>query len=326
MLIPISLIVDDSCPLIHVYRFHKEEVHGNAPYTNDGRLLLDTIPNEFLDRFCDVVEVHGIAGKFSIIPMPAGRGDILSGIEGHDPSVTYEWLDIAKRRLSNRFDFCPEMLTHNLAVNLTAGGYFDEGESPWSQKQDRNTLTPYITKAMEYLKAAGFDATGVTSPWTFGSDVEDEYIAAIVAAQREVYGRHLSWYFLHTLHDKPASKPWIAFQEGNTTLVSIPSTVDDFWWQTIDSPRSDREFVQHIADAIITRDGRDGKIREVLDAGGFPVLLTHWQSLFSNGLETGLAALDVVGERINETLASEVEWKTCSELARLTFGSADFST
>ncbi len=210
------------------------------------------------------------------------------------------------------------MLTHNFAVNLSAGGYFDEGESPWSQKQDRSTLTPYLTKAMEYLKAAGFDATGVTSPWTFGSDVEDEYIAAIVAAQRKVYGRHLSWYFLHTLHDKLESKPWIAFQEGNTTLVSIPSTVNDFWWETIDSPRSDQEFVEHIADAILASDGRGGKIREVLDAGGTPILLTHWQSLFSNGLETGLAALDVVGRRVNETLAGEVEWRTCSELMRLT--------
>ena len=181
MSIPISLIVDDSCPLSHVYRFHKEEVHGNArPYTSDGRLLLDTIPNEFLDRFCDVVEAHGIAGKFSIIPVPAGRGDILSGIEGHDPAITHEWLDTVKRRLSARFDFCPEMLTHNLAVNLSEGGYYDEGESPWSQKQNRSTLTPYLTKAMEYLKAAGFGATGVTSPWTFASDVEDEYIAAIV--------------------------------------------------------------------------------------------------------------------------------------------------
>ncbi len=97
MPIPISFIVDDSCPLIHVYRFHKEEVHGSRPYTSDGRLLLDAIPNEFLDRFCDVVEVHGIAGKFSIIPAPAGRGDILSGIEGHDPTVTHEWLDTVKR-------------------------------------------------------------------------------------------------------------------------------------------------------------------------------------------------------------------------------------
>ncbi|MBI1926673.1 hypothetical protein HYR99_20830, partial [Candidatus Poribacteria bacterium] len=33
---------------------------------------------------------------------------------------------------------------------------------------------------------------------------------------------------------------------------------------------------------------------------------------------TWLAVLDAVGVRVNETLAEEVEWKTCSEIARLT--------
>ena len=318
MRVPMTLLVDDSCPLIHVYRFHKEEVHNSPPYTDDGRLLLDVIPNEFLDRFCDVVEAHGIAGKFSVIPVPAGRGDIVEGIADHDLAVTREWLDTVKRRLSDRFDFCPEIITHNLAVDLRTGGYLDEGESTWSQKQNRTMLIPYLTKSLEYLKAAGIDATGVTSPWVFGIEVEDEYIPSVVAAQRVVYNRNFSWYFLHTLHSKPASKPWISFQEGDTTLISIPSTVDDFYWKTIDSPRSDLDFIDEIADQIITPDGQGGKIREVLDAGGWPILLTHWQSLFSNSLETGLAVLDVVGKRINEVLAGEVEWVTCSEIARLT--------
>jgi hypothetical protein len=38
------------------------------------------------------------------------------------------------------------------------------------------------------------------------------------------------------------------------------------------------------------------------------VLLTHWQSLFSNGLETGLAALEEVGASVSAGLAGEVEW------------------
>jgi hypothetical protein len=315
---PITLLVDDGCPLIHVLRFHWEDVHHKPPYTEDGRLLLDIIPNEFLDRFCDVVEAHDIAGKFSIVPAPAGRGDIISGVEGFDPSITRQWLDTMKRRLSKRFDFCPEGITHNLAVNLETGEYFDEGESTWSQKQDRAMLTPYLTKELEYLKAAGIDATGVTSPWVFGIQVEDEYIVSMVAAQKAVYNRKFSWYFLHMLHNKPESKPWVAYQEGDATLASIPSTVNDFWWRTIDSPRTDQEFIDSVADLIITKDGRGGKVREVLDAGGWPILLTHWQSLFSNGLESGLEVLDEVGRRVNAALADEVEWKTCMELAELT--------
>jgi hypothetical protein len=315
---PIALIVDDSCPLVHVYRCHKEDVNHEPPVTKDGRPLLDLIPNPFLDRFCDVVEEHGITGKFSIVPAPGGQGDIVRGIAGHDPALTRQWVETAKRRLGSRFDFCPEGITHNLAVNLAEGGYFDQGESEWSQTQTRETLTPYLIHQLAMLKEAGVDATGVTSPWVFGIKVEPEYMAAIAAAQRAVYGRGFSWYFLHMIYDRPELKPWIALATPEHTLVSIPATVNDVWWQTIDSPRSDTAFVNSIADQVLTADGRGGRLREVVDAGGWPVLLTHWQSLFSNGTESGLAVLSEVGRRISRALADEVEWVTCMELARRT--------
>jgi hypothetical protein len=314
---PITLLVDDSCPLVHVFRCHWEDVHHKPPQTADGRPLLDRIPNEFLDRFCDVVERRGMAGKFSIVPAPGGLGNVVRGIAG-DPAATQAWLDTAQRRLSPRFDFTPEGITHNLAVDLATGGYFPQGESEWSQTQDRATLTPYMTRQLALLRDAGIDATGVTSPWVFGIQVEPEYIAAIVAAQRAVYGRSFSWYFLHMLHNRPEARPWIAYRQGETALVAIPSTVDDFWWETIESPRTDRAYVNGIVDRMLTEDGTGGKIPAVLTAGGWPVLLTHWQSLFSNGLETGLAVLDELGRRIEERLTGEVEWVSCLEMARRT--------
>jgi hypothetical protein len=274
------------------------------------------IPNEFLTRFCDVVERHGMAGKFSIVPAPGGRGDVVAGIEGHDPALTREWLDIARARLGPRWSFCSEGITHNLAVDLVNGGYLPESENAWSQRQDRTTLTPYLVRQLELLRDAGIDASGVTSPWVFGVEVEPEYCAAIVAAQREVYGRRFSWYFLHTVTDPSDARPWTAHREGDTVLVSVPASTNDVWWVTIDSPRTDRAFIEEIADQVLGRDGCSGRVGEVLEGGGWPVLLTHWQSLFSNGLETGLAALDEVGERISATLAGEVEWLSCLELAQ----------
>jgi hypothetical protein len=320
MATPIALLIDDSCPLVHVYRCHWMDVHHKPPLTDDGRPMLETIPNAFLERFCDVVEERGMAGKFSIVPAPGGQGDVVRGIEGHDPALTREWLETAKRRLGARFDFCSEGITHNLAVNLTDGGYFDQGESDWSQTQTRETLTPYLIRQLELLRDAGFDCTGVTSPWVFGIRVEPEYIAAIAAAQRAVYGRDFSWYFLHMIYDRPDLRPWLALESDEHTLVSIPANVDDYWWETINSPRTDEAFLSGIADQFLTADGRAGRVREVLDAGGWPILLTHWQSLFSNSTESGLAVLDEVGRRIADTLDDEVEWVTCMELARRTAG------
>src|SRR5579872_4830199 len=284
---PISLIIDDPCPLIHVYREHVIDVHHDPPMTKDGRPLREMIPNDFLDRFCDVIERWGIKGKYSIVPSPAGKGDVVRGIGGFDPALTRAWVDTINRRVTPLFDICSEGITHDLAVNLQDGGMFDESENDWSQRQNRETLTPYLIHQLTLLRDAGIDATGVTSPWVFGTQVETEYIAAIVAAQKAVYDRDFSWYFLHMiLYRNSQARPWIAFKQGPTTLVSIPGTMNDHFWQTIDSPRTDRAYIRSIADRLVTTDGQAGDIAAVMAAGGWPILVTHWQSLFSNGLET----------------------------------------
>jgi hypothetical protein len=322
---PITLLVDDSCPLIHVYRFHKEDVHKMGPNTEDGRRLMDLVPNSFLEHFCEVVERHGIKGKLSIVPSPAGCGDIVKGIvppisrrsgiqvrsEEEWAKLTREWMDTAKARLSGNFDFSPEMITHNLTLDLGTGGYIDQGESDWSQTQTRETLTPYIEMALQILKGAGITCTGVTSPWVFGLKVEEEYIASIIEAMRRVYGSTFSWYFLHMLGDRADAKPWVAYANGAVALVSIPSTLNDYFWETIDNPRNDSEFTESLIEKIMSR------TKIVLESGGMPIWLSHWQSLWSNGLETGLRILEGAARRVGEEL--DVEWMSCMDIARATF-------
>lgn len=312
---PISLVVDDSCPLVHVFAHHWRDVHHRPLTTPDGREMPLWIPNAFLDRFCEVSERWGLAGKFSVVPAPAGLGDVVRGIEGHTPALTREWLETAKRRLGARWDFCSEGITHNLALNLETGEYFPESETAWSQHQKRATLTPYLTQQLALLRDAGINATGVTSPWVFGTQVETEYIAAMVTAQKAVYNRDASWYFLHMFKNQPGIRPWVAFARDETTLVTVPTTVDDVWWATIDSPRTDPEWISTLTDELLTADGKSGQVRRAIDSGCWVVCLTHWQSLFSNGLETGLAVLDELGRRVSETLSGEVEWLNCTEMA-----------
>ncbi|MBO3802387.1 MAG: hypothetical protein JTT11_00690 [Candidatus Brockarchaeota archaeon] len=321
---PLALLVDDSCPLVHVYRFHIEDVHRKKPFTEDGRRLTDLIPNGFLEEFCDVVERRGIKGKLSVVPSPGGCGDVARGVtppphrrlgidvgsESEWAKLTKEWMDLAKARLSGKFDFSPEGITHNLTLDLKTGNYLDEGESDWSQSQSRETLMPYVERSLRILKDAGVRCTGVTSPWVFGLRVEKEYVASIVEAMERVYGSRFSWYFLHMLGGKDDAKPWVAYDEG-PVLVSIPSTVDDYCWETIDNPRTDGEFVKSLAAKIASRTKR------VVQAGGWPIWLTHWQSLWSNGLKTGLRVLDVAAEMVEGEL--ETEWMNCFDIAEMAF-------
>lgn len=323
--VPISVIIDDGCPIVHLYRYHLPDAHNEEPLTGDGVRLVDEIPTSFLGEFCDVTERHGIAGKFSIVPMPAGRGDVVRGIDGHAIEETREWIQTARSRLSPRFDFCPEMLTHDFAVNLDDGSMLPETELEWSRRQDVRALTPYITTALQLLKDTGIEATGVTSPWIFADQVEAEYQQAIIAAQQAVWGRRLSWYFLHAFADRPGTRPYIARADGDGVLVSIVANIDDYFWASLYRSQGDPDAIAvEIADHYLTDDGRDGEILRVLDAGGWPTIVTHWQCLYGNGSQAGLRALDLLGERIGRLLRDRVRWETCSGAAERTVAELGF--
>ena len=312
MKIPVSLIVDDPAPIISVYY-----EHANSRTTSDGRPLIPIFPNEFLASFCDVVEKHGIKGKFSVIPMPGNKGDIVNGLEGVSREDLDEWINTVKARLVSYFSICPEMLTHHKAVDLATGGALSMNERDWASTQDRTTLTPYISKALEILKDAGFSPIGVTSPWDFGIEVEDEYEQSISRAVLDTCGSNEAWFFLRQLRNVPKARPWVALSEEGRTLVSIPGTLKDCTWRTINCPDTSDEYVSRAADEILTEDGESGEFVRVLESGGYPIMLMHWQGLMSNGLGTGLRILDEVARRINLHYSDKVEWMSFEEIMRL---------
>lgn len=310
---PISLIIDDPAPVLSVYY-----THAGTDKTKDGRPLLEYVPLSLLNNFCDVVERNGIKGKYSVVPMPGNRGDLINGISGVSMEDMKAWINTVQTRLVPAFTVGPEMLTHNWAVNLADGSALSMNERDWAAAQDRTTLTPYITKALALLKEAGFDAFGVTSPWDFGIQCEDEYAAAISKAVYDVTGKTEAWYFLRGLRNTPNARPWIQLEEDGRTLVSIPATTFDRFWQTIDCPDTSDEYVSRIADELITADGKDGQIIRALEIGSWPILIAHWQSLISNGLGTGIRALDEVGKRIRTHLSDRVEWMSFEEIMNYT--------
>lgn len=312
MKVPVSLIIDDPAPIISVYY-----EHAGKSVTNDGRPLVPTYSNDLLKKFCDIIETRGIRGKYSVIPMPGNKGDIINGLEGVEKKDLDEWLEIVKTRVSPRFTIGPEMLTHHKAVDLESGNALPMNERDFAATQTRKTLTPYIEKAVSLLNQAGFDAFGVTSPWDFGIEVEQDYQAAISEAVYNATGKKNSWLFLRGLRNTPNAKPWVGHEEDGRTLICIPATTNDHIWQTIDTPETSEEYVQSVADEVITRDGKGGEAVRVLETNGYPILITHWQSLMSNGLGTGLRILDEIARRINEHLSDRVEWKSFEEIMNM---------
>jgi len=154
----------------------------------------------------------------------------------------------------------------------------------------------------------------VTSPWRCGIEREAEYAAAISAAFEQELGQKDAWYFLHCFAGEPDILPHVRTMENGRRIVSIGATFDDGFWQTIDSTDVSEAYISHIADQYLTEDGQHGSILDMLSGKGWPVLLTHWQSLYSNGLYTGVKALALVGQRIQKHLLDQVEWVDFTQL------------
>ena len=309
MRIPISLVVDDGAPvnLIH--------------YTHPQMRSEFVVPNSFTRDFADLCIARGVKGKFSVVPMPCELGRLDKGLNYVSRAHVAGFLKIAREKIAPRFDITPEILTHSCAYNLKSGWTHHVFEDVWFERAGLDEMTDYIALALRILKNVGLPANGVTSPWSTGITREKAYAEAIARAQWRVHRRKFTWYFLHCLRPATARPPWVSWRRRKTgqTVVSVPATTGDMFWPTQSriSRGAAKAAADQGADALLTRDGRKGQVRELFDKKVPICLLTHWQSLFSDGHAAGLAGLARVLQRIETTFGDEVEWVTCSSLARM---------
>jgi hypothetical protein len=313
--LPVTLIIDDPAPCINVYWWHvAERQKTDKPTLKSGEPVVHDVPVAFAAELAEVLRRRGIKGKFSVLPYPAGLGSIAHGLQGYSQADVECWLAIVRREIAPRMDITPEILTHTKAIDLATHALLSKNEREWSTHQTAETLTPYIAEALRILKSVGLPATGVTSPWDFGANVEPEYQRAIVSAQQQVNGRRQTWYFLHQSGELSLQSKVIR-REGDGWLVSIVSQCPDVFWQTMETRETSETYVRSIADQLLTEDGQRGRAAQLFCAGTPVVMLAHWQSLFSNGRKTGLRVLDEVGRRVQTAWRSRAHWVTCFELA-----------
>jgi hypothetical protein len=317
--IRISLLVDDGAPVNVMHWLHPETSHRRL------------VSNRFTRRFGEVCAAHGARGKFSVLPMPCALGRIDRGLTYVPPRHRREFLRIVRSLIAPNFDITPELLTHSVAVDTATGAPLHLYEDEWVARADKGTLVPYIEHALRILKNVGLTATGVTSPWGTGVHNEDVYVRAIADAQWRVSRRRRSWYFLHTIAGSGKIRPWIAWRNRRTgqSVVSIPGNTNDEFWRSITakSARGRRLAAERGADALLARDGKSGQIPWLLAQKDCPpvTILTHWQSLFSDGSAAGLRGLEMLFRRLRDVYGQRLRWMRCSELAELTWDYAESS-
>jgi hypothetical protein len=303
---PISLIIDDGAPVDPLF------------YELPGYETPFLVPAEFTRRVADAFDRFDLRGKLTIIPMPSCLGRIDRSLKRVPQEHLEQFLKVVRERIAPRFDITPEFLTHLRAYDLKTAGYQHIYEDAWISRAPPEEIVEYFVLALEILKNVGLAATGMTSPWSSGIDVEKKYAKALAEAQWKVFQRKLTWYFLHaTSWDKPRQCS-LEYEDRarEQVVISVPANTADIFW-SMEQPVTQRlQFIRNGIDRLASADGRTGRIRQLIDSGHPVVLVTHWQSLYTQGTGLGLEGLCALAKRIRNAFGNSLEWVTCSELAR----------
>lgn len=307
----ISLLVDDGAPINPMF-FH------DPPYAHN--LLM---PNTLARDFASLCEKFEVRGKFSVLPIPCCLGAIDEKLNRVPQRHLTGFLKIIRDRIAPRFDITPEILTHLAAYRMEKGGFDHMYEDEWVARASVAEMTDYIALSLEILRDVGLPANGVTSPWNTGERNESDYAQAIGDAQWRIHQRAITWYFLHGLGDKPPRGPSISQQNSETgqVVVSIPANTNDPFWDTqrpmSNTRRAARAAARAGVDRLLSNDGT-GRITEIITQNCPVTILTHWQSLYSDGTCAGLWGLELLLGRLRKHYGDDLVWATCSEMAERT--------
>lgn len=308
----IALIVDDPAPCINPLWWHLTAVHGEADPRHER-----TIPIEFMEEWCRWTGETGVRGEFTVMPYPAGLGRIDQGLRGCDRAEVRAWVELARRCVAPQFDIHCEVLTHTRAVDLATWELLPLSERQWMEAASEEELAAYFSAAMRILKDAGLPNNGVTQPWTFTGD-ESMYARAILRAEREVNDRKVCNNFIHVDSVGPYVPPRLTLldEARGEAVASIWAATTDYVWNTQERDHADAKSApEALADRFVTEDGLSGRLPELRGMRGPMVLVTHWQSLYSNGSRLGLATFREVERRVAALWRGSVQWRKLSELS-----------
>ena len=315
--VPVSIILDDSCPVVNLSHFWVKLRHrvGRATEAVAEGMPVE-IPVSFVRKFGEWCAEHGVKGKFSFVPMPAGLGTIDLGLPGFSKSHLDEWIDAAKEIIWPNFDFTPEMITHCQVVDLTDWTMTEEWEQDeWASRPvPADTLASYIAAALRILHNIDIPAEGVTSPGAFASKCLEAYGEANLWAQKEVNGNPRPFFFCEVYHRPgdplPFPKLYSLDREAGECCVGIVGGTGDWFagWE------GNNRGAIHSPDLCITEDLQGGRVPQLVAAGCPAIMVSHWPGFYFGGEEVGFNIFKTVVARVNRL--PNILWMKTSEIAR----------
>jgi hypothetical protein len=320
--VPISMIIDDSTALVNMAHFGIPQFAEVFPdnYRQDWRSLPREIPDTFVLEFMEWCNLHGVKGKYSMVPYPACTGWLHRFIPGWSEQELENSLRLVREDVTPNWDIHPEMISHTRVIDIRTGLPYPEASPDymenweWSQNKSADELAAYLAYALNILKEAGFECEGITTPGGFGHRNMDNLARGTLDAVRDVYGFETPHFFRDVITDPEQSvAPQIFHPAGLDTgdpgcAVHIIGCTGDWFggWDGLTPGDVDR---------FITEDLSQGRLVEVIEQGEPAIMVCHWPGIYYNGDKLGFNIFKEVVRRVEQKYP-DVLWMTNSEIAR----------
>ena len=307
--LPISLIIDDG-GVVNTFSYH-DLAHYHEQLIPPGMAL----------QFGKLCDKYGVKGKFSVVPVPCclGRLDEPDKINHVPEANVRAFVEYAKKYIAPRFSITPELLTHFLAWNDKNRKGMHYCEDTFISRCSAEEIADYLSIGLQILDNIGLHPTGVSSPWSTGRDNEENYCRGIGMAFKKTFGVDRTFYFLHSSGEKKFTKPREMCNSPETgRVITVPNNARDAYWGSQNPATFDQAVasVREGIDSLLTADGKSGTLRELYEAGDPLIMITHWQSLYSDGRLIGLEGFEELLQRVQKTFGDNVEWMKFEDVAK----------
>jgi hypothetical protein len=321
--VPVSFIIDDSTALVNMAYYGIPQFVEVFPenYKQDWRSLPREIPDAFVMEFMEWCDLHGVKGKYSMVPFPSCTGWLHRFIPGWSKQDLTNSLDLVRKNVTPNWDIHPEMISHTRVIDTKTGLPFPEATPAymenweWSQEKSRDELANYISYAVNVLKETGFYCDGVTTPGGFCHRNKQNLAAATLDAVREHYNFNVSHFFRDVITDKTKSvAPVVMHQENIESAnpacsVHIIGCTGDWFggWDGLNPGDPDK---------FITEDLQAGRMVEVIDSAEPAIMVCHWPGIYYNGQKLGFNIFKTVVNRLEQKYGDLILWMKLTDIAQ----------
>jgi len=321
--VPVSFIIDDSTALVNMAYYGIPQFAEVFPenYKQHWQELPREIPDAFVMEFMEWCDLHGVKGKYSMVPYPACTGWLHRFIPGWTNAELKNSLDLVRNNVTTNWDIHPEMISHTRVINTKTGLPFPQATPEymenweWSQEKSRDELANYISYAMNVLKEAGFYCDGVTTPGGFCHRNKQNLAAATLDAVKGHFNANVSHFFRDVITEKGKSvAPVVMHREdidgsNPSCSVHIIGCTGDWFggWDGLNPGDANR---------FITEDLQGGRMVDVIESGEPAIMVCHWPGIYYNNEKLGFNIFKTVVKRLEQKYSNSIFWMKLSEIAQ----------